>query len=128
MKVFQIVIVALVGVSLFIASPCHADDLENIRLRLQNEANISEPQLVELIANESILELEGLMEPAIGSAEEVIQLLMAFGIIERQQFWLEYKLNQQSCKDFSGNIRLQEGMQSENFSIKNLRQEPIAGK
>ncbi|HAR99747.1 TPA: hypothetical protein DCR85_01385 [Candidatus Moranbacteria bacterium] len=76
--------------------PCQADDLSsvvnNIGLSLQREADIPDPQLIDLVVDESILELEALIEPVIGSTEETLQLLMAFGIIERENYWLGCKL------------------------------------
>ncbi|HBU10985.1 MAG: hypothetical protein US57_C0009G0041 [Candidatus Moranbacteria bacterium GW2011_GWC2_37_73] len=96
MRFFQIILVALLGLSLFMVQPCQADDLSsvvnNIGLSLQREADIPDPQLIDLVVDESILELEALIEPVIGSTEETLQLLMAFGIIERENYWLGCKL------------------------------------
>jgi len=98
------VVFCLLGVLFLLTPPTFAEassqDNDILELKnhhyLLNTTEISNVNsLKELFVeevDEAKLDLEGLIEPAIGSTEETLQLLMAFGIIERENYWLGCKL------------------------------------
>jgi len=94
MSISQIVGLALVGLALMVAPtfgaqlPTSEDEvaLRGIGLYLKDDARIPEINLGrEMSFDQTMLDLECIKDPEFGSQEEVIELLTAFSINEREE-------------------------------------------